>query len=408
MQEKSMTGILRNLDFRDSLIIDKYNSDLETWRSNKLDHLKSENSEDAMTWNVFRSLKQINPNIWLPSLYKNSFHQECGYSSESVEIILWKRILPLARLVKEGPTEVDIIIETNEFVWLIEAKYKSDISKNTTHDTSRNQVIRNIDVGLDYAKGKDLYFSLLILDEKHSPAGYSITNKYRQSIVHVEKELPYRLDGCKNLKGISIITWTDVLNVLNETNKLAENEFERFIAKQAEEWLRSKIEKPAILKNSAIFDETETYRYSLTRVWDSSKEKVVFICLNPSTADAEYNDPTLNRCIDFAKRWHNSKYGLLEMVNLFSFRSTDFSNLKSVDDPIGRKTNNYILNAVKSASLVVVAWGENGSFKNRDKEVLKLLSSEKKSIHCLEVLKCKQPKHPLFAKGDLNPIIFLQ
>ncbi|TWD92212.1 hypothetical protein FB550_12024 [Neobacillus bataviensis] len=408
MQEKSKTGILRNLDFRDSLIIDKYNSDLQTWRRNKLDHLKSENSEDAMTWNVFRSLNQINPNIWLPRLLRNSFLQDFGYSSESVEISLWKKIQPLARHVKEGPTEIDIIIETNQFVWLIEAKYKSDISKNTTHDTSRNQVIRNIDVGLDYAKEKDLYFSMLILDEKHSPTGYSITNKYSQSIVHVEKELPYRVDGCKNLKGISVITWKDILNVLDETNELAENQFERFIAKQVEQWLRKKIEKPAILKNSAIFDETKTYRYSLTRVWDSSKEKVVFICLNPSTADAEYNDPTLKRCIDFAERWHNRKYGSLEMVNLFSYRATDFDNLKGVDDPIGTKTNSYILNAVESASLVVVAWGENGSFRNRNKEVLKMISSVKTSIHCLEVLKCKQPKHPLYAKKDLNPIIFLQ
>ncbi|MCM3729586.1 DUF1643 domain-containing protein [Neobacillus cucumis] len=407
MQEKSKTGILKNLDFRDSLIIDKYNSDLQTWRRKKLDHLKSENSEDAMTWNVFRSLKQINPNIWFPLLFKNSFPQEFGYSSESMEISLWKKIQPFARLVKEGPTEVDIIIETNEFVWLIEAKYKSDISKNTTHDTSRNQVIRNIDVGLDYAKGKDLYFSLLIFDEKHSPAGYSIMNKYRQSMIHVVKELPYRIDGCKNLKGISIITWSDILNVLDESNKLAENEFERFIAKQAEQWLRKKIEKPTILKNSAIFDETETYRYSLTRVWDLSKEKVVFICLNPSTADAEFDDPTLKRCIDFAKRWHNRKYGSLEMVNLFSYRSTDFDNLKGMDDPIGRKTNNHILNAVQSANLVVVAWGENGSYRNRDKEVLKMLSSQKTPIHCLEVLKCKQPKHPLYAKKELNPTIFL-
>jgi hypothetical protein len=65
-----------------------------------------------------------------------------------------------------------------------------------------------------------------------------------------------------------------------------------------------------------------------------------------------------------------------------------------------------MVKAVKSASLVVVAWGENGSYKNRDKEVLKMLSSENTSIHSLEVLKCKQPKHPLYAKKELNPIIY--
>ena len=78
----------------------------------------------------------------------------------------------------------------------------------------------------------------------------------------------------------------------------------------------------------------------------------MFICLNPSTADENKDDPTLKRCIDYAKRWSNEKYGWLEMVNLFAFRSTNSNQLKIVSDPIGQQNDKYIMNAVRDASLV--------------------------------------------------------
>jgi hypothetical protein len=166
MQKRSKSGVLMNKDFRDSLIIDKYDTEFLNWREKKLDQLRSENSEDAMTWNVFRSLRQINPSHWLPQLFKQSFHQDLTYPAESIDITLWKKLNPPLNLTtREGQSEVDVIIESNEFVWFIEAKYKSDISLATSHDKSRNQIIRNIDIGLDYKNGKEYYFSLLILNE---------------------------------------------------------------------------------------------------------------------------------------------------------------------------------------------------------------------------------------------------
>ncbi|MCD1162211.1 hypothetical protein [Peribacillus frigoritolerans] len=242
MRYSSKSGILLHQNFRDALIIDKYDSEFKQWRGKKLEHLKSENSEDAMTWNVYRSLRQINPVFWLPSLFKESFQKEFSYSLDSIDLRLWKKLNPPKNLsVKEGSTEVDIIIESNEFIWFIEAKYKSDISLSTSNDLSRNQVIRNIDVGLDYASGKDFYFSLLILDEKHSSKGFSITSTYRNSFNYVKRDLPNRIDSLNNLKGIGIFTWFDILKAFGKLTKIEVTEFERFIAKQAEIWLRNKI-----------------------------------------------------------------------------------------------------------------------------------------------------------------------
>ena len=94
------------------------------------------------------------------------------------------------------------------------------------------------------------------------------------------------------------------------------------------------------------------------------------------------------------------------MVNLFSYRATKFDVLKEINNPIGEGNDEYILKAVKNASLVVIAWGENGDYQNRNREVLKLLTDANISYQCLEVLKCGQPKHPLFAKKEISPILY--
>lgn len=250
-----------NKDFRDSLIIDKYDNVFQKWREQKLKHLRSENSEDAVTWNVFRTLKQIDPQQWLPQLYKLSFQKDFTYPTEFIDVVLWKRLKPPINLsAPEGPSKIDVIIESNEFVWFIEAKYKSDIKMRTNRDKTRNQVIRNIDVGLDYAKGKNFYFSLLILDERHSPKGVYTTYEYMNSINLVGESLVYRNNTLENLKGIGIISWFDILSLLSNLNIIVGNEFERFIAKNAESWLRNKITNSSAIKNGAILDETRTYR----------------------------------------------------------------------------------------------------------------------------------------------------
>ena len=242
MKSRSKSGVLMNESFRDSLIIDKYDKVFHHWRQQKLEHLRSENSEDALSWNVFRSLKQIDPSLWLPKLFFNSFQKEFAYSCISIDVLLWEKLNPPSSLTtREGQTEVDIIIQSNDFVWFIEAKYKSDISMGTTHDSKRNQVIRNIDVGLEYAKGRDFYFSLLILDEEHSPKGLSMTNFYRNSIQMVKEDLSHRNVELSNLHGIGVFDWFDLHKLLIELSTATDSELEKFVAEQASTWLGDKI-----------------------------------------------------------------------------------------------------------------------------------------------------------------------
>lgn len=143
----------------------------------------------------------------------------------------------------------------------------------------------------------------------------------------------------------------------------------------------------------AEFSENGLYRYVLWRVWYSDNICPLFICLNPSTADAKYDDATVKKCIGFSLK---NEFSGFYLVNLFAYRSTDFKNLKKTNDPIGNENDLYILDYLKRFETIILAWGNNGNYLNRDKEVLKLISQHKnKRIVCLGTTKSNQPKHPL-------------
>ncbi len=123
---------------------------------------------------------------------------------------------------------------------------------------------------------------------------------------------------------------------------------------------------------------------------------VLFIDLNPSTADETNDDPTITRCVNFARAWG---FGGLVMANLFAYRATDPQKLSQCPDPVGPENNRSLLKLQEEASLVVAAWGNHGTLFDRGSEVLKLL----KEPHCLEMSLSGQPKHPLYLKSDLKP-----
>lgn len=163
----------------------------------------------------------------------------------------------------------------------------------------------------------------------------------------------------------------------------------------------SKQEK--LIQNSgAVFDLTGTYRYSLWRAWSFDYPRVVFIMLNPSTADGMRNDPTIRRCIQFAHVW---KFGSLEVVNLFAYRATSPCELLKADDPIGRENDRFLIAAMKRGSHIIVAWGTKGTLFERNREVIQLLVSDKK-IFCLGMTKDGHPLHPLYVRGDTHLISF--
>src|SRR5688572_21429898 len=120
-----------------------------------------------------------------------------------------------------------------------------------------------------------------------------------------------------------------------------------------------------------IFSPCRKYRYTLWREWDMHNPSYCqFIGLNPSTADEVQDDPTVRRCIDFAKRWG---FGALCMTNAFAWRDTDPEEMKKVPFPIaetgdspafpyyGNKNDYWIGSVAREASLIVAAWGKDGA-----------------------------------------------
>ncbi|MBD8591207.1 DUF1643 domain-containing protein [Peribacillus simplex] len=149
------------------------------------------------------------------------------------------------------------------------------------------------------------------------------------------------------------------------------------------------------IQMDAIIDETGEYRYSLFRGWDRDLPRMVFIMLNPSTANHYEDDPTIRRCISFAKLWG---YGSFEVVNLFAYRATNPKELSSCKDPIGKDNDKFIIDALKRADLAVAAWGTKGKLYNRNIEVLSYLTNF--DLFYLSLTKEGHPKHPLYIKSD--------
>lgn len=146
----------------------------------------------------------------------------------------------------------------------------------------------------------------------------------------------------------------------------------------------------------AVFDRSERYRYSLTRCWNSSGTKATFIMLNPSSADAKQNDPTISRCISFAEKLG---CGSLEVVNLFAYRTAFPYELKDYRRPVGSLNDKYIETAIQTSNVIVAAWGNWGFLKGRDEVVIQLIG-EKFPLFCFGLTSKGQPRHPLYLPGN--------
>ena len=157
--------------------------------------------------------------------------------------------------------------------------------------------------------------------------------------------------------------------------------------------------KDLLENNGARFSECGQYRYRLWRIWDEERRPLVFCMLNPSTADAETDDPTVARCRERARRLG---YGGVVIVNLFALRSTDPKALYGHADPVGPHNNAHISNSCTWGDFVC-AWGVHGKLHGRDKAVMRLLSEHQVEPLALRVTKQGQPSHPLYLPYDLNP-----
>lgn len=139
------------------------------------------------------------------------------------------------------------------------------------------------------------------------------------------------------------------------------------------------------------------YRYLLWRTWNERRPHLLWILLNPSTADGETDDQTLRRCIAFSQAW---QYGGLEIVNLFAFRTSRPQDVRKIADPVGPDNDHYIAAAAARAVDIVVAWREGGAYQQRDRAVLALLAQcATPHLFCLGTVQSGRPRHPLRIAG---------
>ena len=146
----------------------------------------------------------------------------------------------------------------------------------------------------------------------------------------------------------------------------------------------------------AAFSRCGRYRYALWREWDASRPTVLFVALNPSTADHRRDDPTIRRCIGFSREWG---FGALVVANLFAFRTPYPNLLRAERDPVGPRNDRWIRRLVYEAGLVVAAWGANGDYLRRASHIADRLGD----CHALGVTRSGAPRHPLYVRADVQP-----
>lgn len=162
---------------------------------------------------------------------------------------------------------------------------------------------------------------------------------------------------------------------------------------------------PDYTVRSATFSDDRRHRYTLHRRVSLMTGIVLWIMLNPSTADDERDDATIRRCTGYAQAWN---YGTLSVVNLFPFRSTDPKALAlggrtEAMGPIGVNDHHILVEAIK-ADLVMCGWGAHGHLWDRGKAVVKMLTAEGIQPHYLTMTQGGQPGHPLRLNKNLKPI----
>ncbi len=159
----------------------------------------------------------------------------------------------------------------------------------------------------------------------------------------------------------------------------------------------------------AVLSDCGTYRYLLGRwVGEDRLGLVVFLLLNPSTADATKNDPTLRRGMGYARSWG---YSQLEFTNLYAFRASKPKVMQAARDRgvdiVGPKNDQYITEAARRADLVVMAWGAHPAALPRVEAVCQLVTSTGKALHCIDTTDAGQPNHPLMLRKTLMPKLWV-
>lgn len=162
----------------------------------------------------------------------------------------------------------------------------------------------------------------------------------------------------------------------------------------------------ARVSSTAVLSPCGTWRYRLTRRW-ADGGVVLWVMLNPSTADADQDDPTIRRCVGFARAWG---YGAIEVVNLYALRTAYPVRLLDHPDPVGPDGDAHLSEAFAGRpGLVVAAWG-GGARRvgrrrgaRRDERVRVMAGEAGLALHCLGTTRAGAPRHPLYVPAGKRP-----
>ena len=152
---------------------------------------------------------------------------------------------------------------------------------------------------------------------------------------------------------------------------------------------------------TAIISRDGLYRYGLQRSTNAllctCHKPVLFIGVNPSTADADTDDATIRKMTGFAERWGFSNF----MVgNVFAYRATDVRELAQVEDPVGHGNYEYLQQLMHLAGLIVPCWGNESKVPRKWRHQFEitraaLLLHADVPVKCFGLTLTGHPMHPL-------------
>lgn len=147
-------------------------------------------------------------------------------------------------------------------------------------------------------------------------------------------------------------------------------------------------------RSGASLSSDRVYRYTLTRRWGEDNRYVLWVMLNPSTADALDDDATIRRCRGLSR---GLGYDAMAVVNLFGLRSNDPTRLIGHPDPVGPGNDRAIADLAGFADVVIAAWGAMAFARSRARAVCALLSAAAVTdLKCFGITRSGAPKHPLY------------
>lgn len=152
-------------------------------------------------------------------------------------------------------------------------------------------------------------------------------------------------------------------------------------------------------ESEAIWSPCRTYRYALTRRW-SNGPALGIVMLNPSTADAFRNDPTVERC---ERRARSLGYGAFRVVNLFAFCATDPRDLRQAAEPVGPDNDDFLMQTADWSDRILCGWGVHGVHQGRHTQVEHLLRRTGALLCHLGLTKDGMPRHPLYVAYRQGP-----